>query len=86
MAMVVDEWGRGNGGLDPAVAVEVEKSIRWETDPGGRTEELAEGLVPLLLQRQERHRKWTEILPTVSTADGGWGPQSCACTVCRLLL
>lgn len=80
MAIVVGEQGRGNGGLDQAVAVEMKKNTPMEIHPRGRIEEPADGLVHYVA-RQER-QKIDKDLAHGEHSGGEWGPQSSAGRVC----
>lgn len=73
MALVVGEQGRGSGGLDQVVAVEIKKNSLIEIDPRGRIEEPADGLVHYAA-RQERH-KIDKDLPHREHSGGEWGPR-----------
>lgn len=55
VAIVVGEQGRGSGGLDQVVAVEMKKNSQMEIHPRGRIEDPADGLVHSVA-RQERHK------------------------------
>lgn len=80
MAIVVGEQGRGNGGLDQVVAVEMKKNTPMEIHPRGRIEEPADGLVHYVA-RQER-QKIDKGLAHGEHSGDEWGPQSSAGRVC----